>query len=149
MNEKKTVLSVKHLTVSFTQYERGLRQVSFAAIRDLSLQVHEGEMVAVVGSSGSGKSLLAHAVMGILPYNASWGGEISYYGETLTPKRLKALRGHEIVLVPQSVSYLDPLMKAGAQVRGGRRDEAVSYTHLDVYKRQGMERILLVRAVIY
>ena len=63
MDERKTVLSVEHLTVSFTQYERGFRQVSFAAIRDLSVTVHEGEMVAVVGSSGSGKSLLAHAVM--------------------------------------------------------------------------------------
>ena len=36
-------------------------------IRDLSLSVSRGEMVAVVGSSGSGKSLLAHAVMGVLP----------------------------------------------------------------------------------
>ena len=63
MDERKTVLSVEHLTVSFTQYERGFRQVSFAAIRDLSVTVHEGEMVAVVGSSGSGKSLLACRIM--------------------------------------------------------------------------------------
>ena len=42
-------------------------------IRDLSLSVSRGEMVAVVGSSGSGKSLLAHAVMGVLPYNGNVG----------------------------------------------------------------------------
>ena len=42
-------------------------------IRDLSLSVSRGEMVAVVGSSGSGKSLLAHAVMGVLPYNGKCG----------------------------------------------------------------------------
>lgn len=116
------LLEVEHLEVSFLQYERGWRQKTIVPIRDLSLSVHPGEMVAVVGSSGSGKSLLAHAVMGLLPYNGSWKGEIRYRGEPLTEKRLKKLRGREIVLVPQSVSYLDPLMKAGEQVRKGKKD---------------------------
>lgn len=123
MEEKKTVLSVSHLSVTFTQYERGWNKTELPVIRDLSLSVKAGEMVAVVGSSGSGKSLLAHAVLGILPYNASMGGEIFYDGELLTEKRLKGLRGKELVLVPQSVSYLDPLMKIGSQVRKGRKDE--------------------------
>ena len=122
MEERKTVLSVEHLSVKFTQYERGFRQIELPAIRDLSLTVKEGEMVAVVGSSGSGKSLLAHAVLGILPYNAVTGGRIDYDGMELTGKRIRALRGREIVLVPQSVSYLDPLMKAGASVRKGKKD---------------------------
>ena len=116
------LLEVEHLEVSFLQYERGWRQKTIVPIRDLSLSVHSGEMVAVVGSSGSGKSLLAHAVMGLLPYNGSWKGDIRYRGEALTEKRLKKLRGREIVLVPQSVSYLDPLMRAGEQVRKGKRD---------------------------
>lgn len=116
------LLEVEHLEVSFLQYERGWRQKTIVPIRDLSLSVHSGEMVAVVGSSGSGKSLLAHAVMGLLPYNGSWKGDIRYKGEPLTEKRLKKLRGREIVLVPQSVSYLDPLMKAGEQVRKGKKD---------------------------
>lgn len=116
------LLEVEHLEVSFLQYERGWRQKNIVPIRDLSLSVHSGEMVAVVGSSGSGKSLLAHAVMGLLPYNGSWKGDIRYRGEALTEKRLKKLRGREIVLVPQSVSYLDPLMRAGEQVRKGKRD---------------------------
>lgn len=47
-------------------------------------------------------------------------GDIYYKGEQLTSKRIKKLRGHEIVLVPQSVSYLDPLMKVGEQVAGGK-----------------------------
>lgn len=138
MDKRKPVLSVEHLTVSFTQYERVLKQVKFSAIHDFSLDVHEGEMVAVVGSSGSGKSLLAHAVMGILPYNASWGGEISYYGQLLTLKRLKALRGHEIVLVPQSVSYLDPLMKAGAFVRAGKHGAGSKRRCREVLGRYGL-----------
>ncbi len=123
MEEKKTVLTVSHLSVTFTQYERGWNKTELPVIRDLSLAVKAGELVAVVGSSGSGKSLLAEAVLGILPYNASMGGGIFYDGELLTEKRLKGLRGKELVLVPQSVSYLDPLMKIGSQVRKGRKDE--------------------------
>lgn len=122
MEDKKMVLSVSHLSVSFTQYERGWQKTELPVIRDLSLTVRTGEMVAVVGSSGSGKSLLAHAVLGILPYNASMGGELYYDGELLTERRQKKLRGRELVLVPQSVSYLDPLMKIGSQVRKGRTD---------------------------
>ncbi len=39
----------------------------------LSLEINAGEIVAVVGSSGSGKSLLAHAILGLLPGNAKKG----------------------------------------------------------------------------
>lgn len=120
--EEKEVLKVSHLSVAFSQYERGWHKTELPVIRDLSLSVKAGEMVAVVGSSGSGKSLLAHAVLGILPYNAAMGGEIFYDGDLLTAKRLKQLRGRELVLVPQSVSYLDPLMKIGPQVRKGKKD---------------------------
>lgn len=107
MNKEKPILTIKHLNISFTQYEQGLRQIQLAAIRDLDVEVCPGEMVAVVGSSGSGKSLLAHAVLGILPYNAKAGGEIRYQGELLTKERQEQLRGKEIVLVPQSLSYLE------------------------------------------
>ena len=107
------LLEVKNLSISFTQYERGMRRTNLRTIRDLSVTVDPGEMVAVIGSSGSGKSLLAHAVMGILPYNASFTGEIFFQGERLTARRQRELRGREMVLVPQSVSYLDPLMTVG------------------------------------
>lgn len=117
------LLQVKNLSVSVTRYEGLWRQRKQCLVRDLSLEVREGEMVAVVGSSGSGKSLLAHAVMGLLPYNASWDGEIFYQGEGLTEKHLKKLRGKELVLVPQSVSYLDPLMRVGEQVQKGDRSK--------------------------
>ena len=117
--EREELLRIKHLSVTFTQYDGWFSRKTLPVIRDLSLSVSRGEMVAVVGSSGSGKSLLAHAVMGVLPYNGKCGGDIYYKGEQLTSKRIKKLRGHEIVLVPQSVSYLDPLMKVGEQVAGG------------------------------
>lgn len=113
------ILRVEHLSISFGQYDGGFHRTRLDVIRDLSVTVRAGEMVAVVGSSGSGKSLLAHGILGILPYNASMGGDLLYRGEPLTPRRQKALRGREIVLVPQSVSYLDPLMKVAPQIHNG------------------------------
>lgn len=125
MTEKKNpVLEIRGLKISFKQYEKGFHQIQLDVIRNLDVSVHPGEIVAVVGSSGSGKSLLAHAVLGILPYNASVGGEILYQGEPLTKKKVEKLRGEEIVLVPQSMAYLDPLMKTGKQIRKGKDDPA-------------------------
>lgn len=110
------ILRVEHLSISFGQYDSGFHRTRLDVIRDLSVTVHAGEMVAVVGSSGSGKSLLAHGILGILPYNAAMGGQLTYLGQPLTFKLQKQLRGKEIVLVPQSTSYLDPLMKIGPQI---------------------------------
>ncbi len=119
---KKTVLDVRNISISFSQYVSVWKKRSLNVIRDLSVAVGEGEMVAVVGASGSGKSLLAHAILGILPYNAILSGEMLYFGETLTQKRIEELRGSEIALAPQSVAFLDPLMKVGPQVRKGQND---------------------------
>ena len=132
------LLSVEHLSVSFTRYGRGWKQKKLMAVRDLNLEVKAGELVAVVGSSGSGKSLLAHGIMGLLPYNASWEGKVMYRNQALTQERLKKLRGNEMVLVPQSVSYLDPLMKVGDQVRKGFRDPQSRKKCREVLARYGL-----------
>ena len=75
--EKETVLKIEHMNIVFTQYDRGMHQTELPVIRNLDVEVRRGEVVAVVGSSGSGKSLLAHGVMGVLPYNAR-NDRISY-----------------------------------------------------------------------
>lgn len=121
------ILKIEHLSVYFNQYEQGLHAFGFqkrrlAAVKDLSLEIEPGQIVAVVGASGSGKSLLAHSILGILPYNSHMAGEIQYAGEPLTKKRVKKLRGKEIFLIPQGVTYLDPLMKVGAQLSKGKKD---------------------------
>ncbi len=121
--DKHHILEIEDLSVSFTQYEKGLRQIELPVISKLHVSVHTGEIVAVVGSSGSGKSLLAHAVLGLLPNNANVRGRIFFNEELLDPEKIKNLRGKEISLVPQSVNYLDPLMKVGPQVRQGHKDQ--------------------------
>ena len=121
MNEKKPLLEISDLSVSFLMYDGSLERSSLQVISNLSLTVHPGEILAVAGSSGSGKSLLASAILGILPGNASVEGAMRYGGEPLTPERQKVLRGGEIALVPQSVAYLDPLMKVGRQADGHKK----------------------------
>ena len=76
------------------------------------------------GGSGSGKSLLAHAILQLLPRNAQVGGTILYDGAPLSRERAEALRGREIALIPQGITWLDPMMKVGPQVRRGRGDRS-------------------------
>lgn len=137
MEQKDTlpVLKIEHLNISFTQYDHGMHRVELPVIRDLNVEIKPGEMVAVVGASGSGKSLLAHGVMGVLPYNAAMGGTISYCGEPLDEKRIASLRGKEIVLVPQSIAFLNPLMKIGKQIRKGHKDEQSRRKLRDIFTR--------------
>ena len=114
---KDAILKVKDLGISFSQYTKGLVRSDLNVIKNLDIELNEGEILAVVGSSGSGKSLLAHAILGILPENASVEGTITYKGEELTRKKQEKLRGDEIVLIPQSVNYLDPLKRVGNQIK--------------------------------
>jgi peptide/nickel transport system ATP-binding protein len=111
------MLSISNLSITFTQYDQGLHRKHLTVITDLDLTVQSGELVAVVGASGSGKSLLAHAILGILPDNAQMSGTMEFQGEPLTPERCAALRGKAIALIPQSIGYLDPLMTVGRQVQ--------------------------------
>ena len=117
------LLEVNNLSISFTQYVQGLNRHDLKVISDLTIDVDEGEIVAVLGSSGSGKSLLAHSILGILPYNAHVTGEIRYDGEVLNQELKEKLRGNEICLIPQSVNFLDPLMKVSEQAIGECKDE--------------------------
>ena len=117
------LLEVNNLSISFTQYVQGLNRHDTKVISDLTIDVGESEIVAILGSSGSGKSLLAHSILGILPYNSHVDGEIKYKGATLNQDLKEKLRGKEICLIPQSVNFLDPLMKVSEQAIGECRDE--------------------------
>lgn len=115
--EREPILSVRDLEISFSQYTKGLKRVDLKVINNLDIDLYKGEILAVVGSSGSGKSLLAHSILGILPDNATTKGRIIYKNKELDEKRKEKLRGREIVFIPQSVNYLDPLMEVGKQVK--------------------------------
>lgn len=115
------LLEVRGLEVDFVQYERGLRRRVVPALTGMDLTAVTGEVVALVGASGAGKSLLAHAVLGLLPPNAVERGTVHYDGVDVDAAGRRRLAGRETALVPQSVSYLDPLTRVGRQVRRSAR----------------------------
>lgn len=84
------------------------------AVDDVSLDVFEGECLAIVGESGSGKSTLANMILGIHPPTS---GEIVYKGAALPAKRTKTHRS-QIQLVQQNpLSALNPRRSIGASLR--------------------------------
>lgn len=88
---------------------------------DVSFTVSAGEVLALVGGSGSGKSLTATAVLGLLPDVASVsGGAIRFRGEDVTHRAdesRRALRGRGMAMVFQDpMQYLNPVMTCGDQV---------------------------------
>ncbi len=119
------LLQVEGLTVSFNMYDPAAPffragRVRNEVVRDLSLSVHVGEVLAVVGASGSGKSVLADCLMGLWPNNAQVNGRIWFDGREMDAESLAALRGHGVSMVPQGVGNLDPLMRVGEQVLGAQ-----------------------------
>ena len=139
--KKEPILSVKDLGISFSQYTKGLRRRELEVITNLDIDLYEGEILAVVGSSGSGKSLLAHAILGILPDNATTEGNIIYKGKTSTLKDKEKLRGREIVFIPQSVNFLDPLMKVSKQVKISiENKEEANKRQRDIFNKYGLDK---------
>lgn len=144
------LLTVEDLSVSFELYDAHAPffrapRVRVDVLEGLTLSVHRGEVLALVGASGSGKTVLADAVLGMYEPNARVSGRIWFNGEPCDAARLAELRGHGISLVPQSVSSLDPLMRVGEQVRGAARGATRSERRADAERRVALQRRLFAR----
>ncbi|KGF03692.1 ATP-binding cassette domain-containing protein [Anaerococcus lactolyticus] len=111
------ILEIKNLNISFFQYQKGLERRRLDVVRNLDLNLKKGEIMAVFGASGSGKSLLAHAILGLLPYNGFYEGEVCYKGKILDENLLEKVRGKEIFFIPQTINSLNPLLKTAKQAR--------------------------------
>jgi peptide/nickel transport system ATP-binding protein len=110
------MLEITRLSIAFERYGGWLARTELHPIRCLDVEIEEGQVVSIVGESGAGKSLLAHAVLGLLPGNARVSGRMRYAGRELTSERIRRLRGREIAFIPQSVGFLNPLWRVGGQV---------------------------------
>ena len=110
------VLELQDLSV---QFHTGKEIVQ--AVRGVSLEVQEGEVLAIVGESGCGKSVLCKSVMKLLPQTAHIaGGRILVDGVDITDYRereMEKLRGNVFSMVFQDpMTSLNPTMKIGAQI---------------------------------
>lgn len=111
------LLRVRDLAIEFT--DRG--RVTNRPVRGVELQIGEREVLGVVGETGCGKSITAHAILGTLPAQARATGEILFDGvEQLTlPEQQRALnRGDAISIVFQNPgTAFNPVFRLGQQMQ--------------------------------
>lgn len=107
-----------------------------------SLTMHEGDVLTIVGETGSGKTLLAQAISGNLPKGLQASGDIFLDGHAIhcmTDKDIAALWGKKLAILPQEpMRALDPTMHSFQQVSEGYRwvkaldkPTAIKYTKQD------------------
>ncbi len=112
-----TLLKINDLHVSFHTVRGVVR-----AVRGIDLEIRKGETVALVGESGCGKSVTAHAITGLLPVPPARieRGEIFFDGRDLLqipPRDHRALRGVRISMIFQEpMTSLNPVFKIGEQI---------------------------------
>ncbi|MBD3665126.1 ABC transporter ATP-binding protein [Sulfitobacter sp. TSTF-M16] len=106
-----SLLEIQNLSMSIHSYD---------ILHDVTLSVDEGEIVAITGESGSGKSMTALAAMQLLPKGADTTGRILLGGHDLTQmseRALCAMRGNDIGMVFQEpMTALNPVHTIGRQV---------------------------------
>ncbi len=137
-NPLEEILRVRDLSVDFLNPDRTLTR----AIDHLDLAVSRGQRAAIIGQTGSGKSVLLLALMGLLPQNGVMSGHIRYRDKelaSLPEKALRKLRGREISYVPQGTGCaLNPLLTVGYQVAEQAR------AHQKISRAAAMERAVLM-----
>jgi peptide/nickel transport system ATP-binding protein len=129
-----SLLRVADLEVAFpTESER------VAAVRGMNFHVDPGEVVALVGESGAGKSASAMAVVGLLPEYAEVSGSIRLHGKELiglSDQRMSTIRGRTIGMVFQDpMSALTPVYTIGDQIA-----EAIEIHQRDITRKAARAR---------
>lgn len=132
----KKILEIKNLETAFR-----IKDDYFNAVDNVSLDLHNNEVLAIVGESGCGKSTLATTVMGLHNENLTRStGEVIYDGKNLlelSEEELNKIRSKEIGMIFQDpLSSLNPLQKIGKQI-----EEALIY-HTDLNKEERSARVL-------
>jgi len=107
-----SLLEVSDLSVEFGRHR-------FKAVDGADLRLEPGQRLGLVGASGSGKTVLASAIMGLLPENAYVSGSVVFHGKeltTLSDRAFSQMRGQDLTMVFQEpMTALDPTMKVGRQ----------------------------------
>ncbi|MDP6605812.1 MAG: ABC transporter ATP-binding protein, partial [Dehalococcoidia bacterium] len=111
----RSILKVAGLSASYRT-----KDATVEAVRDVSLEIHSGEALALVGESAAGKSTVALGILQLLPGNAEVAGDVVYDGVTLNEldeAGLRSIRGDDIAIIFQDAqSALTPTLSVGAQI---------------------------------
>jgi len=125
------LLDVRNLSVGFASARQTLPAgqttlgSNASAVRDLTFSIAPGEVLGLVGESGSGKSVTSLAIMGLLPPNASFSGDVTFQNGSGNPasllqlsfENMRSLRGSRIAMIFQEpMTALNPVMRVGDQI---------------------------------
>jgi peptide/nickel transport system ATP-binding protein len=149
-------MSLLRITDLVVEYETR-RHGTHTAVDGASLSVAPGEVVAIVGETGSGKTTTALSVLGLLASNARIrGGTIELNGTQVqgwSRRRLETIRGTTVGLIPQDPgSSLDPLKTIGWQVgealriHGEKNRAAIALRTTELLARVGLPGDRVARA---
>ena len=116
-DSKTPILSISNLAVGYPDGQGGIKQV----VHNVNLKINKGEVVGLIGESGSGKTQTAFSILGLLPSGGRVvAGSIVFEGQELTTasgKSYDAIRGARISYIPQEpMSNLDPSFTIGSQL---------------------------------
>ena len=136
MENRETLLKIENLNVYF-KTENGRIQ----AVKDVSFEIGKGELVALVGESGCGKSITSRSIMGLTLRTCQVeAGSISLGGQELTamsPDELRKLRGKDMAMIFQEpLTSLNPLFTIGYQLTETIR------IHNQIGKKEAKERAI-------
>lgn len=110
-----TLLSVRDLSVTLMT---GSGPAD--AVRKLSFDVNKGEILGIAGESGSGKTMTALSILGLLPYKGKASGSIRFDGEELVdfkPKDFRRIRGRDVAMIFQDpMTSLHPMLTIETQL---------------------------------
>jgi peptide/nickel transport system ATP-binding protein len=129
------VLEVEDLRTHFFTLDGVVR-----AVDGVSLQLHRGQTLGIVGESGCGKSVTALSILRLIPKDLGRivGGSIRFDGQeltTLSDEAMKRLRGHRISMIFQEpMTSLNPVLTIGVQIAENVRQ------HLGLSKKASMDR---------
>ncbi|TDD56262.1 ABC transporter ATP-binding protein [Nonomuraea terrae] len=136
------LLQIEHLSIDLPGPAGPVRVVD-----DVSFAVAAGRTTGLIGESGSGKTMTATAVIGLLPAGAEVSGSMWWQGEdlvTMAEKDRRRLRGRAIAMIFQDPqSALNPTQTIGRQVgeilrRGGMPKQEVRQKVIDLLDRVGV-----------
>ncbi|WP_213767482.1 ABC transporter ATP-binding protein [Caballeronia sp. dw_19] len=139
---QRTLLDVQDLNVRFVS-----REATVNAVNGVSLSLAAGEVLCIIGESGSGKSVTLRALMRLLPpERARISGTIAIDGEdvlALDEQQLSAMRGAKVSMIFQEpMTALDPVFTIGDQIAETiRRHHRVSRTEADARALDLLERV--------
>jgi len=120
------LVRARDLTVRFVS-----RDATIHAVNGVDLDLAQGEVLCLLGESGSGKSVTLRALMGLLPKQAQVGGRIEVAGrdvQAMNERQLSAFRGGDVAMIFQEpMTALDPVFTIGRQIAEAvQRHEGVS-----------------------